>query len=131
MSKCLTTVNEVQEYMQGVISKIDCHASDVRDTFLTLMSLVTLYKDTGSPIKVRTLGNDMKNCVWTHIGGTRFAFTYNHQELSIDMLEGSLQGNLVMRFKDSMNVSFEFRTYVSERFALKGESKSYESFNHY
>ena len=68
-------VNVLQEYIAGVISCSDHHAGNVNEISLALAGAIVWKKD-DQPIKVMAHGEESKNVLWAHIGGTRYAFAY-------------------------------------------------------
>jgi hypothetical protein len=48
---------------------------------------------------------DMKNVLWVKISGKRYAFTYDHVTQTIQIKDGSTQGNLVASASNSTTLA--------------------------
>ncbi len=104
MALTVKDVNLLSEYISGVMSRADHHAGNVEEISLALAGAILWRKDDAN-IKVMAHGNDTKNVLWVTIGGTKYAFSYNHDSEKIEMREGSTQGNTIHEFDNSTPLS--------------------------
>ena len=54
----------------------------------------------------------MGNVLWVEIGGSRYAFSYNHEARAIEMRYGSVQGDVVRSFSNQSS-SREIREFFA------------------
>ena len=104
MALSVTDVSELQTYIQGVMDRAAHHAGNVDQIVLAIAGAIVWRKD-DDPIKVMTHGGETKNVLWVHIGGTRYAFSYNHQTGEIEMRENSTQGAVLHAFSNNTRVA--------------------------
>jgi hypothetical protein len=97
-------VTTLQQYLAGVVRRADHHADNVRFVVLPLIGAIVLFKDTEHEIKVLAHEGDTKNVLWVHIGGSRYAFSYDHGAGSVVMKRGSTQGEVLAHFTNSTTV---------------------------
>lgn len=107
----IDTIDRLQEYLSGVIGRARHHAPNVREVILLLAGVVVLFKDADEPIQGRGEGDSLKNVLWVHIGGVRFAFSYNHQHQSIEIRRRSLQGRVIGSFNNQTPPEQVLRTF--------------------
>jgi hypothetical protein len=100
----ISDVAALHDYLAGVVYRADHHADDVRYVVLPLIGAVVLFKDPDSPIQVRTRRGSTANVLWVHIGGTRYAISYEHQSKSIVLKRRTLQGQVVAHFTNTTSV---------------------------
>ena len=99
MALTVTEVEELRQYLQGVMARADHHAGDVKQISLALAGAILWRKNDDEPIKVmvgRT--GETRNVLWVKIGATRYVFSYNHDAGTIEMREGSTQGATLHSF---------------------------------
>ena len=58
---------------------------------LTLAGAIVLFKQPGTHIEVLARDGDLKNALWVHIGGARYAFSYDRETASIVLKRGGNQ----------------------------------------
>jgi hypothetical protein len=97
----VTEVDELRDYLIGVMERADDHAGDVRNIALALAGAILWRKDDGEPIQVRSHNGQAANVLWARIGGTRYAFSYNHQAAAIDMRRDTLRGPTLHSFTNA------------------------------
>ena len=101
MTITVTEVEELRQYIDGVMNRADHHASNVRDIVLALVGAITWRKDDEEPIQVMGHNGKMNNVLWVRIGGRRYAFSYNHLSGEIEMRQGSTQGPTLHTFSNA------------------------------
>lgn len=105
MARSVTDVSELQSYIRGVIERAEHHAGNVDEVALELAGAILWRKDDDEPISVMTYRGETANVLWVRIGGTRYAFSYNHQAGAIEMRQDSTQGNALHRFTNAMTLA--------------------------
>src|SRR5689334_15320712 len=99
MAKRLTTDSQIDRFIAAVIVAAQHHAPYVERIIRPLSDAVRNRLDLRiDKIEVyQRLGQIARTC-WVTIGGTRYAFSYNHSTRKIEMRERSLQGRVVASF---------------------------------
>lgn len=105
MALAVTGVDELREYLCGVMARADHHAGNVKEIALALAGAILWRKDDDKPIKVMAHAGETKNVLWVHIGGQRYAFSYNHTTGEIEMREGNTQGPTLHSFTNATPLS--------------------------
>jgi hypothetical protein len=120
MSNKVVGVNDLSDYLDGVISKANHHAQKVNAIALTVIGAIIWAKDPDH-ITAMSRDGDVKNVIWVKINGCRYAFSYNHSTLNIDMRSGSIQGPTIASFSntDTANDIFDFFAELLEPGALE------------
>lgn len=112
MPLTVADVATLQQYIQGVMGRADHHASTVNEIALALAGAIVWKKDTGD-IKVMAHQGEAKNVLWVHIGGQRYAFSYNHTAGTIEMRVGSVQGTVLHSFSNATPLAEVRRVFDS------------------
>jgi Integron cassette protein VCH_CASS1 chain len=102
------TVKEMEvlrAYLNGVMDRADDHADAVREITLALTGAILWRKDDDEPIKVMVHNGMTKNVLWVRINGTRYAFSYDHETVLIEMRKDSIQGDTLHTFSNSTSLS--------------------------
>ncbi len=102
MPRPISDVERLREYITGVMERADHHADHVSEVALALVGAIVWRKDV-TDIKVFERQGKMANVLWVRIGGTRYAFSYNHQAGTIEMRSGSTQGTVLHSFNNQTN----------------------------
>lgn len=105
MPLTVTEIEELRDYIGGVMGRADHHAGNVNEIALALVGAIVWRKDDDAPIRVMTHNGETKNVLWAVIGGQRYAFSYNHVEDAIEMREGGTQGTPLHRFSNATPLS--------------------------
>jgi hypothetical protein len=106
MALTVTEVEELRAYVQGVMERADHHAGAVKHIVLALAGAILWRKEDDQPIKVMTgKAGQPTNVLWVHIGGSRYAFSYDHGAGTIEMREGSTQGPTLHSFTNKTPLS--------------------------
>lgn len=105
MSTLLQNIDDFKSYLRGVIERAGHHAPNVREICLALAGAVVLYKDNTSSLEVRGTRGGFKNVLWVYINGVRYAFSYNHQQQTIEIKRGSLRGAVKASFSNQTPLS--------------------------
>lgn len=100
----ITTIDEMQQYLQGVVGRAEHHAREVNSIVLPLLGAVVLYKDEGTEIEVRTYAGSPANMLWCWMNGNRFAFLYNHSTGRIEVRNRTGRGEPVAEFHNRMSL---------------------------
>ena len=91
----ITTIKEFHRYLSGVMYRSRDHAKNVREVILVMTGAI-LWRMEGE-LRVRAQDGDFKNCMWVHIGGNRYAISYNHKTVKIEVREENLRGRVLTR----------------------------------
>ena len=105
MSVVVTEISELQNYLNGLVTRADHHAKEVNEIALALVGAVIWRKDPDPPIRLMSHHGEAKNAFWAQIRGTRYAFSYNHETMAIEMREGSLRGKPLYAFTNATPLS--------------------------
>lgn len=113
MAMVVTEVEQLRQYIQGVMARADHHAGNVKEVALTLVGAILWRKDDDGAIKVMERDGETTNVLWVLIGGNRYAFSYNHAAGLIEMREGSIQGKILHTFSNSTSSSAVYSIFKS------------------
>lgn len=111
MALAVTGIDELRAYLCGVMDRADHHAGDVQEIALALAGAILWRKDDDKPIKVMVHNGQTKNVLWVSIDGTRYAFSYDHAGVAIEMRQGTLQGQTLHTFTNSTSLSHVYRIF--------------------
>ena len=98
MPLTITTLNLLNEYINGVIGRADHHAPNVDQVVLTLAGAV-IWRAT-EDVSVRTYAGETANILWLVVGANRYALAYNHQSGNIELRERTQNGNVLATFNN-------------------------------
>lgn len=101
-------VDRLQEYLNGVLSRADHHANNVREIALAVVGAIIWRKD-GDPIEVMDHNGELKNVLWVSIGGSRYAFSYSHADSAIQIRRRTTRGEVLHSLTNATPLS-ELRT---------------------
>lgn len=99
MAVTIESIKILQDYLSGVLEKANHHAPNVENIALAIAGGI-IWRTTNK-IKVLSREGDMKNVLWLEVNNRRICFVYDHTKESIDVREGSLQGQVIESFNDS------------------------------
>lgn len=105
MAFTVTEIEELRQYINGVMDRASHHAGRVNDIALALTGAILWRKDDDEPIRVMTKDGETKNVLWVRINGNRYAFSYNHEAGKIEMRKGSVQGAVLHSFSNTTLLS--------------------------
>jgi len=105
MALTVTEIEELRQYLCGVMDRADHHAGNVKEIALALAGAILWRKNDDEPIKVLAHGNETKNVLWVRIGTQRYVFSYNHEAGLIEMRQGSTQGPTLHQFSNATPLS--------------------------
>jgi hypothetical protein len=101
MPKQVTDIDVLKKYFQGVMDKANHHAQNVNEVILPIVGGVIWRKD-DEALEVMEREGEMKNVLWFKVGGTRYAFSFNHDTNEIELRQGTTQGNVIASFSNTM-----------------------------
>ena len=101
MALRLNTVDRLQQYLLGVSERASHHAPNVEHVILTLAGAIVLYKDQRTNLEARTYQGSLTNVIYAIINGTRYVFTYEHQQQLVEIRHGSIRGTPVGSFTNT------------------------------
>lgn len=111
MALTVKDVEQLRSYIQGVMARADHHAGKVKEVALALAGAILWRKDDNEVIRVMERDGETTNVLWVVIGGTRYAFSYNHSAGQIEMKEGSIQGPVLHVFSNSTPMSTVYSVF--------------------
>ncbi len=94
----LSSVEQLQTYLTGIIDRARHHAPEIEEVILTLIGATVLFKDTETPLEARSWKGSPANVLWATCNGQRYAFTYTHGNRQISIKRGGLKGIVVGSF---------------------------------
>ena len=97
-----TTIHNIailREYLIGVLDKAEHHAQNVNEIALAIAGGI-IWKTTDN-IRVMYRDGEMKNVLWLQVDDRRLCFVYNHDTLSIEIRDNSIQGNVIASFNNN------------------------------
>jgi citrate lyase beta subunit len=98
MAIIIDSLDNLQNYLTGVLGRSDHHAGNVRGVSLTLIGAI-LSTATGE-IKVREYNGRPANMIWFSVGANNYMMKYNHSTEMIE-LHDRVNGVLRNEFDDS------------------------------
>jgi len=98
----VTSVDVLQQYIRGVMERAEHHANNVDEVCLVIAGAVVWRKD--GELEVMARDGDMKNVLWLRVNGQRYALSYNHDQLCIEVRERNTQGNVLASFTNATPV---------------------------
>jgi hypothetical protein len=105
MALTVTEIEELREYLRGVMDRADHHAGTVNEVALALAGAILWRKNDDEPIKVMVREGETTNVLWVRIGPKRYALSYNHTSRQIELREGGLQGPTLHTFTNATPMS--------------------------
>jgi hypothetical protein len=105
MALTVTEIEELREYLNGVMNRADHHAGSVNEIALALVGAIIWRKNDDDPIRVMVREGQTTNVLWVRIGDVRYALSYNHDQSQIEMRAGSVQGPTLHRFDNNTPLS--------------------------
>ena len=106
MALTVTEIEELRQYLQGVMARADHHAGNVKEISLALAGAILWKKNDDEPIKVMVgRSGETKNVLWVKIGAQRYVFSYNHDAGTIEMRVGSIQGVTLHSFTNKTSLA--------------------------
>jgi integron cassette protein len=103
MPRTVDEIDDLQEYVTGVMERADHHAGDVGEIALAIAGALIWRKE--GEIKVYERQGKMTNALWVTISGKKYALAYNHDAKTIELREGSIQGSVVKSFTNRTPIS--------------------------
>jgi hypothetical protein len=104
MPVTVESVATLRRYFRGVVDRSESHGQNVSNVIYPLLGLVLLHMDDDSDIEVWGSERPEGNILWFQVGGTRYAFRYEHEDGTIEIRKGSHRGGLVAKFDNSSSV---------------------------
>lgn len=106
MALTVIEVEELRQYLCGVMARADHHAGNVKEIALALAGAILWRKDDDKAIKVMAHGGNFKNVLWVYISGQRYAFSYNHDIGQIEMRKENTHGPTLHTFTNATPLSY-------------------------
>lgn len=101
----IKTIDQFQEYMEGVLYRTDDHAEDIIKQIYLLGSIILRFRDLNSDFQVRSQDGETKNIAWLYINKKRYALRFEHKNITVELRENSIKGPLIKVF--DKNSSFK------------------------
>lgn len=99
MPRTVSNLEILQEYVRGVLDRAGHHAPNVNEVCLTIAGAIIWV--TEDELEVMTRNGEMKNVLWLRVKEQRYAVSYNHDNESIDVREGTTQGKVLEQFTNA------------------------------
>lgn len=110
MALTITTLNLLNQYINGVMERADHHGQNVNEIVLTLAGAV-IWRAT-QDVEVRTYNDETGNILWLTINGHRYAIAYNHNTLNIEIRDRNQNGTVLATFNNT-NTALEVKKIFS------------------
>lgn len=102
MARNLTTNLQIDNFIAQVLVQAGHHAPHVTTAISHLEVEVRTRLMLGvDKLEVYERNGKLARTCWVTLGGNRYVFTYNYDDLKIDLRRGSLQGPLIYQFTNS------------------------------
>lgn len=122
--RTITAVNELQAFLERVISRADDRAPDVNRVILVLASAVIWAKD--GPIELADREGNLGNHLWFPARGRRYCLAYSHNTHSIQVRSGSREGRSTYEFTNSSTAAQIFQAFSSIKFGQRPDDANDE-----
>ena len=99
MAITITSIQELQTYLQGVLDRANHHAINVSQITLALVGAIIWRAD--GQISVREYGGRPANMIWFHIGDHRYVLTFNHGTQKIELKDRTQTGAIITTFDNT------------------------------
>ncbi len=99
MAISINSIEILQTYLNGVMSRSEHHAGNVEGVSLTLLGAV-MWRATDE-IEVREYNGSPANMLWFYVGDNRYTLLYNHATEQIELRERTRNGGLIAEFDNS------------------------------
>ena len=93
----------LHQYAIGVMGRANHHAGQVKGIALALLGGI-IWRGEPDSIEIRQHDGRLANVLWVTIGGTRYAFAYNHETEKIEIRERTQSGAVLFSFDDDTSV---------------------------
>ncbi len=103
MPLTITSLNILNEYINGVMNRADHHAHNVNEIVLSLAGAV-IWKSTAD-IEVKTYQGETANILWLTINSRRYALAFNHNTGRIEIRERTIRGQVLHELDNSTSNS--------------------------
>jgi len=110
MALTITTLNLLNEYINGVMNRANHHGQNVNEIVLTLAGAV-IWRAT-QDVEVRTFKDQTANILWLTVNGHRYAIAYNHETFHIEIRYRSQNGTVLAKFDNSTSTSDVKRIFL-------------------
>ncbi|NHM04320.1 hypothetical protein [Flavobacterium celericrescens] len=110
MALTITTLNLLNQYINGVMERADHHGQNVNEIVLTLAGAV-IWRAT-QDVEVRTYNDETANILWLTINGHRYAIAYNHSTMNIEIRDRNQNGTVLATFNNS-NTALDVKNIFS------------------
>lgn len=95
----INSINILQTYLRGVLSRANHHAGNVEGVSLALLGAIIWRAD--GQILVKQYAGQPANIIWFFIGTKKYVLTYNHAIQKIELKEKTHKGNILASFDNS------------------------------
>jgi len=103
MSRTVTDVDVLQEYIAGVMERASHHAGNIEEIALAVAGAIIWRKN--GPIRVGEREGHMTNVLWVTIGHRKYALSYNHDKLVIEVRGDSIRGVVLASLSNATPLS--------------------------
>jgi hypothetical protein len=106
VARKLTNDREIDGFISKVIHEANHHAPSVNAIIKPLSDAVRARLVLGSDtVSVYERNNQLARTCWVVLNGKRYAFSYNYDDLVIDLRERSTQGQVLHKFSNRTSLS--------------------------
>lgn len=107
MKVALTEIDQLQQYLLGVVGRADHHARQVDKIAFALLGAV-IWRKVGD-IEVKSQDGDLKNVLWFNTQDGTYALAYHHTLKTIQLRDRTIRGTPLHSFTNETSLE-EVRT---------------------
>ncbi len=100
----LTQIQQLRDYLRGVMDRAEHHAGNVDAIALAIAGAI-IWRMDDEPLEAFAREGQTKNVLWARFNGRRLAFSYNHTDETIEIRENSTQGRVLRSFSNDNSAS--------------------------
>jgi hypothetical protein len=95
-------VRVLQDYVSGVMARSEHHARGVKEVCLTILGGI-IWK--AESIEVLVMDGETKNVLWMTVAGSRYAFSFVHDEMVVEVRRNNTHGAVLASFSNQSHSS--------------------------
>ena len=99
----LTTIEEMHDYLSGVMDRAIHHAPGISEVVMPLFSAV-VWKMNPHTFKAKVYMGEAKNAVWVEINGKDYFFRYEHADDTIETRQKNHHGRLIHKYDNNSDI---------------------------
>jgi hypothetical protein len=101
--KVVSDIQILKKYISAVMERAAHHAGPVEEIALAIAG--ALIWRTDGPFEINEREGEMKNVLWVRIGGKKYALSYNHESMAIEIRDRTTHGGILGSFTNETPIS--------------------------